>query len=68
MIIYKSIRYTLNDGRKVHIKFDATMTDGKYTTTITEEFEAENINPLEMQEQGWKMILDNFKKHVESLQ
>ena len=34
---------------------------------VVEEFEAENENPVEMQLEGWQMILNNFKKYVESL-
>lgn len=34
---------------------------------VIEEFEAENENPVEMQQEGWQMILNNFKKYVESL-
>jgi hypothetical protein len=30
-----------------------------------ETFDAENENPIEMQETGWQMILDNFKKYAE---
>lgn len=57
------IAYTLGDDRKVHISFSG---DGD-TTKITETFEAENTNPIEMQKGGWQAILDNFKKHAESL-
>jgi hypothetical protein len=32
---------------------------------VTETFEPENQNPLEMQQQGWQAILNNFKKYVE---
>ena len=56
------IAYTLGDGRKVSIIFNATGN----TTKVTETFEAENENPVEMQKGGWQAILDNFKKHVES--
>ena len=27
---------------------------------VVEEFEAENENPVEMQQEGWQMILNNF--------
>lgn len=55
------IEYTLGDGRKVKIIFEA---DGD-RTKITETFDPENQNPLEMQKGGWQAILDNFKKHTE---
>jgi hypothetical protein len=33
----------------------------------TESFEPELENPIEMQEMGWNMILQNFKKYAESV-
>jgi hypothetical protein len=36
------------------------------TIKVTETFEAENENPVEMQRVGWQAILDNFKKYVET--
>ena len=56
------IEYTLGDGRKVKIIFTANGNE----TKVTETFEAENENPLEMQKSGWQSILDNFKKYTES--
>ncbi len=58
----ESIAYTMNDGRKVNIKF----TPSGNSTEIVQTFEAENENPVEMQQFGWQSILDNFKKYVES--
>ena len=55
------IEITLSDGRKWHTRFEAH----GGTTKVIETFEAENENPLDMQEAGWQAILDNFKKHVE---
>ena len=56
------IEYTLGDGRKVKINFDA---EGG-STKIIESFDAESENPVEMQQGGWQAILDNFKKYVEA--
>ncbi|MBV6477705.1 MAG: hypothetical protein HGGPFJEG_00448 [Ignavibacteria bacterium] len=56
------IHYTLGDGRKVEISFRY---DGK-NTILTETFETEEVNPEEMQKNGWQAILDNFKKYTES--
>ena len=56
------IAYTMDDGRKATIIFNS---DGN-TTKVTETFEAENENPVEMQRDGWQAILNNFKKHVEN--
>ncbi len=59
---HKAIDYTLGDGRKVAILFSG---NGK-ETHITSTFEAESVNPIEMQRGGWQAILNNFKKHVEN--
>jgi uncharacterized protein YndB with AHSA1/START domain len=59
---YKTIEYTMGDGRKVKISF----TNLGSSTKISETFEAENENPEEMQRGGWQAILNNFKKHAEA--
>jgi uncharacterized protein YndB with AHSA1/START domain len=56
------IEYTIGDGRKVKVTF---LSKGN-ETKITETFEAEGQNPIEMQRGGWQSILDNFKKYVET--
>jgi uncharacterized protein YndB with AHSA1/START domain len=60
---YKTIAYTMSDGREVKIDFYA---DG-LNTRVTETFDAENENPAELQKDGWQSILDNFKNYVETL-
>ena len=60
--INELIAYTLGDERKVSIYFNS---DGN-TTKVTEIFEAENENSVELQQGGWQAILDNFKKYVEA--
>jgi len=62
VIMNKQIDYTLGDGRKVKVTFSS---DGK-TTDVIETFEAEPVNPVEMQRNGWQSIVDNFKKFAES--
>ncbi|MCU0470356.1 MAG: SRPBCC family protein [Arcicella sp.] len=57
----KTIEYVLEDGRQIKISF--VQNDGE--VSIVETFDAENENPIEMQETGWQMILDNFKKYAE---
>lgn len=57
------IAYVLGDGRKVKVVFDS---DGDQTT-VTETFDPEGTNPVEMQRNGWQAIIDNFKKYTESL-
>lgn len=58
---YELITYTIDDGRKV----DVTFVDQGNQTRVVEAFEAESINPIEVQQGGWQAILDNFKKYAE---
>lgn len=55
------IEYTMGDGRTVSVRFKA---NGK-ETHVTETFEAETQNSLELQRGGWQAILDSFKKYAE---
>lgn len=59
----KKISYTLGDGRKVQILFES---DGPFVKVI-ESFEAEQVNPADMQKTGWQAILNNFKTYTESI-
>lgn len=59
----KLISSTLGDGRKLDVTFTAV----DNITHVTETFVAESENPLEMQQQGWQAILDNFKSYTEKL-
>jgi len=34
---------------------------------ITESFDAEKVNPVEMQQAGWQAILNNFKSYTETV-
>ncbi|MBA2248557.1 MAG: SRPBCC domain-containing protein [Chitinophagaceae bacterium] len=56
------IEYTLGDKRKVKVTFT---TLGE-TTKVSETFEAESMNSVELQRGGWQAILDNFKKYTEA--
>lgn len=58
----KSIYTVLGDNRKVAVTFTAIDAN---TTLLTEVFEPENQNPVELQQTGWQMILNNFKQYVE---
>lgn len=59
---YELLEYTLEDDRKVSVKFETT----ENGVRVIETFDPEEINPVEMQRQGWQGILDNFKKYVEA--
>lgn len=54
--------YTMSDNRVATIKFN----DVSDKTEVTIVFDAESENPIEMQQQGWQLILDNFKKYTEN--
>ena len=62
VIEHKQISIVLGDDRRMNVQFKS---EGK-TTVITENFEAESENSVELQKYGWQAILDNFKKCVES--
>ena len=57
------IVYSISDGRKVEVEFTK---DDDARTKISTTFEAESMNPIEMQRDGWQAILNNFKKYVET--
>jgi uncharacterized protein YndB with AHSA1/START domain len=57
----ETIECSLGDGRKMKVEFVA----GDNTTKVSESFDAENENPVELQRAGWQAILDNFKKYTE---
>lgn len=62
VIEHKLIEYDMADGRNVKITFEKQVD----STKITEVFETESTNTIEMQKNGWQAIIDNFKKYVES--
>ena len=59
----KLLEHALDDGRKVSVQFE----DLGQHTQITETFEVEDENSIDMQRQGWQAILDNFKRYAEGL-
>ena len=60
--LQQSFDYVLGDGRKVSVQMEG---NGD-TTLLTQKFEAEQQNPVELQQGGWQAILNNFKKFAES--
>ncbi|MBV6641270.1 MAG: SRPBCC family protein [Cyclobacteriaceae bacterium] len=60
---YRLLKYTIEDGREVSVKFE----ESNGTVIVTETFEPENQNDLERQRQGWQAILDNFKIYAEKV-
>lgn len=59
---HKRIAYTMADGRSCEIIFE----EKAGGTLVTEAFDAEAQNPVEMQRGGWQAILDRFKAHAEA--
>lgn len=59
--IEKRIEIILGDGRQMNVSFESS----DLGTIVTEQFEPEQENPIEMQHAGWQMILNNFKKYAE---
>jgi uncharacterized protein YndB with AHSA1/START domain len=59
----ESIAYGLSDGRQILVTFEKSGD----SVIVTELFDAETENPIEMQQAGWQAILDRFKSYVESL-
>jgi uncharacterized protein YndB with AHSA1/START domain len=57
------ITYSLADGRQVLITFKEV----EGGVAVSETFDPENENPRELQQNGWQSILDNYRKHAESL-
>jgi uncharacterized protein YndB with AHSA1/START domain len=58
----KNIEYSLDDDRKVTVRFE----DSAEGVRVIETFEAEDELTGEQQRQGWQAILNNFKHYVES--
>ncbi len=56
------IEYILADHRKVITTFEKI----NYEVIVTQKFDPETENTLELQQNGWQAILDNFKKNVEN--
>jgi uncharacterized protein YndB with AHSA1/START domain len=61
VIPFALIRYSMEDGRKVEVRFE----EAGNGTVVTETFDPESENPVDMQRDGWQMILNNFKRHAE---
>jgi uncharacterized protein YndB with AHSA1/START domain len=53
--------YVLDDQRVVTV----TLKETKQGVLVTEVFDPENENPMEIQREGWQAILTSFKNFVE---
>jgi uncharacterized protein YndB with AHSA1/START domain len=63
IVPFVQIHFVLDDGREVTVDF-SEIDSG---TKVVECFEPESENSRDLQEQGWKAILENFKKYTETL-
>ena len=59
---FSKISYVLADDRKIFVTFAET----ENGVELVEKFDPEKVNSEEMQQAGWQMILDNFKKYIEN--
>lgn len=57
------LSYKMDDGRMAEITFTQ---DGD-SVHVVEIFDPETENSHELQKTGWQLILDNYKKHAESI-
>jgi uncharacterized protein YndB with AHSA1/START domain len=57
------IEYRMSDGREVRVEF----AERGGAVAVKETFDAESENSPELQRSGWQAILDNFRRHVETL-
>ena len=62
IVTNECVEFHLADNRRVEIIFEQTNEGVK----ITESFDAETENTLELQQSGWQAILDNFKVYTET--
>lgn len=60
---HELIEYDIADGRHVKVEF-AQLPEGVKITTAFEPYPG---NSEELERGGWQAILDNFKKHTESI-
>lgn len=63
VVDHRLIVYTIADGRRVEIVFQAE----EGATQVIESFEAEEVHSDELQRQGWQAILDNFRNYIETV-
>lgn len=62
VIAPEKLSYTMLDGRTCEIVFKKS----EDKTRVTVSFDPENMNPEDIQRDGWQAILNNFKKYAEN--
>ncbi len=66
--IGKKLAYVMDKPENEAVARECTIyfeESGAGQTKVIIEFDPENMNPIEMQKNGWQSILNNFKKFVE---
>ncbi len=63
IVDHQQINFTIDDNRKVVVQFESV--DGG--VLIKEQFDPTSQQSPEAQEMGWQLILQSFKKYVESV-
>lgn len=58
---FSKLDVMLEDERKLVVKFE----ENEGNVIVTEQFEPENMNEIELQRAGWQAILNEFKSYVE---
>lgn len=62
IVLHSLIAYTMTDGRKAVTSF----TQASDCIQVVTRFDAEQQNSVEIQQQGWQAILNNFKHYAET--
>ncbi len=68
---FEAVYTEIHDGESFAYKFGGRQASVVFKeqngqTTVTVTFDPETQNPVEMQQQGWQAILNNFKNYTES--
>jgi uncharacterized protein YndB with AHSA1/START domain len=68
---FKAIYTEIIEGKQFTYSFDGREANVVFNnldrqTEVIINFDPENENPIELQQQGWQSILNNFKKYVEN--
>ena len=62
VVAHERLAYAMDDGREVVVEF--LPRGGE--VVVRETFDAEASNPVEMQRDGWRAILERFARYVEA--
>lgn len=68
---FEAIYTEISDGKSFTIEFGGRTSNVKFNdlgtqTEVVITFDAEDVNPIEMQKNGWQSILNNFKSYTEN--